>query len=243
MSKSKGKNRPRQVWSEADIAITRERYPHRPTKEVAAQLGRKIDAVYRLAYKLGLSKTAEFLASAECGILHKGETRPGSIPHRFPKGHVPANTGIRRPGWGPGRMKETQFVKGERMGQAARNWKPIGTIIVDTEGYKRIKIRENIEGEHSGFGNTKVWPLMSRYLWEQHKGPIPPKHLIKYIDKDRNNCVIENLYLVSMKDNMAKNTIWNTDNMPHELAEVILIAGALKRQIRRRKENGKKQDV
>ena len=75
--------------------------------------------------------------------------------------------------------------------------------------------------------------MLSRVVWEQHNGPIPPKQLVKYKDGDRSNCVIENLYLQSMRDNARENRMWNPKNMPRELAEVIQLTGALKRKLRK----------
>jgi hypothetical protein len=176
---------------------------------------------------MGLSKSQEFLA--EHCRLRKGSNIGAEF--RFGKGHAPANKGLRRPGWSPGRMKETQFKKGERSGVAAKNWVPIGSIKADPEGFLRIKIREAEHGqEATGFGNTKVWPLYSRYVWEQHHGPIPPGHIVKFKDKDRSNCAIENLEVISTADNMRLNSMWAV--MPRDLAEVIQLNGALKRKLR-----------
>lgn len=229
-----------QAWTEAEIAVLKVRYPHEPTKRIAAALGRSIHKTYAKANALGLKKTAEFLRSPESGILQKGQTRPESVAHQFKPGHMPANKGLRRPGWSPGRMSETQFKKGARTGIAAKNWRPIGTILPDSEGFLRIKVREAVYGsEATGFGNTKVWPLLNRYLWEQHHGPIPPKHIVAFKDGDRSNCVIENLELLSMADNAHRNRLWN--RMPRELAEVIQLQGVLKRKLRS-VADGKKQN-
>jgi hypothetical protein len=182
----------------------------------------------------GLHKTPE-----GCGWLRKGETSPGCEKAWFPKGHVPANKGVRRPGWFAGRMRETQFRKGQRSGIAAKNWKPIGTILPDGEGYLRIKVREAVCGkEATGFGNSKVWPMYNRYVWEQHHGPIPPQHLVVFKDRDRANCSIENLELISMAENARRNSMWT--NLPRALALTIQLNGALKRRLRRL--NGKEQD-
>ncbi len=136
-------------------------------------------------------------------------------------------------------MRETQFQKGARSGVAAENWVPIGTIQPDSEGYLRIKIRDAVHGkEATGYGNTKVWPMYNRYVWEQHKGPIPPKHLVVFRDRDRANCSIDNLELISMAENARRNRMWN--KFPRELAAVIQLNGALKSQIRRL--NGEEQD-
>lgn len=225
-----GEKPPRRFWSAEDLGRVAELYPTRPTAEIAKLLKRSVLAVYQAAAGLGLKKTEAFLASEEyAGRLRKGHTK--GVSTQFPKGHVPANKGLRRPGYSAGRMKETQFKKGCRTGIAARNWQPIGTILADAEGYLRIKVREAQHGKvATGFGNTKVWPLYNRYLWEKHKGPIPPKHLVIFKDGERSHCVIENLDLISMADNAHRNRMWN--KFPRELAEAIQLAGVLKRKIR-----------
>ena len=88
-------------------------------------------------------------------------------------------------------------------------WRPIGTILADSEGFLRIKVREGTKGEPYGFGNTKIWPLLNRHVWQQHNGPIPECHIVVFRDRDRANCAIENLELISMADNMRRNTIHN----------------------------------
>lgn len=220
------------AWSAADLQQLAALYPAKKTSEVAEVLGRSVSAVYGTAQKQGLSKSEEFLASDESGQLRKGETRLGMERTQFPKGHVPANAGLRRPGWHAGRMKETQFKPGVRSGNAARNWVPIGTILRDSEGYSRIKIREAVHGqEATGFGNVKVWPMLNRYLWEQAHGPIPPKHIVAFKDGKRENCVLENLELITLGDNARRNAMWN--RLPPELIEVIQLGGQLKRKLRR----------
>jgi hypothetical protein len=118
------------AWTQDELDRVRELYPVTPTKLTALELKRCISQVYSKAHKLGLEKAPSFLESPESGRLHKGQCRPGMRATQFPKGHVPANKGLRRPGWGPGRMKTTQFQKGTRAGAAARNWVPVGTIKV-----------------------------------------------------------------------------------------------------------------
>jgi len=76
-----------------------------------------------------------------------------------------------------------------------------------------------------------VWPLYGRWVWEQLKGPIPPKHLVMFKDGNRSNCAIENLELLSMANNARRNSMWAT--LPREVAEVIQLNGALKRKLRR----------
>lgn len=228
----------RKYWSQDDLARLAQLYPALLTREVAKRLNRSIASVYGTAAKLGLKKSQEFLNSDQCYRLRKGSTV--GTRTQFRKGQIPTNKGLRRPGWSPGRMRETQFKPGQRSGKAAMNWKPIGTILADHEGYLRIKVREAVHGkEASGFGNTKVWPLLNRHVWEQQKGPIPPKHAVAFKDGKRDNCAIENLELISRAELARRNRMWNI--LPRELAEAIQLNGALKRKIRRRL-NGKEQD-
>lgn len=231
MSRPRGKSkRPRRFWTEAEKALVRELYPHRPTREIAARLGRPIHSVYRIAAILDLHKTAEFRASEASGIFYPGHHRGKQT--QFKTGDVPANKGLRRPGWHSGRMRETQFKKGNRSGFAADNWKPIGTILADSEGYLRIKVREAVPGkEPTGWGNVSVWPQLHRYRWEQVNGPVPRDHVLIFKDGDKNNCELENLQLLSRAENMRRNSLWK--RLPRPLAKAIQLNGALKRRIRR----------
>jgi len=220
---------PRQFWSQADLRRLAELYPHRPTKDVAELLGRTLISTYGAAQKHGLKKSQEFLATDPSCRLRKGHTKGRGT--QFPKGHVPANKGLRRPGYFAGRMKQTQFRKGCRSGKAAQNWRPIGTILKDPEGYLRIKVREAVYGkEPYGFGNSDVWPQLHRQIWLKERGPIPPGHVVVFKDRNREHCVIENLELISRGELARRNAMWN--RFPPELTHAIMLNGALKRKLR-----------
>ncbi len=230
----------RRPWTEGDLTRLRTLYPISSTQKLAAALARPVYSVYNAAHKLGLRKTESYYESPESGRLRRGETRPECIATQFPKGHVPANKGLRRPGWFSGRMRETQFKKGERRGVAARNWKPVGTVLPDSEGYLRIKVREAVHGvEPTGFGNCDVWPLLQRHIWEQHHGPVPSGHVVAFKDRNRSHCTIDNLECIPRAELAHRNRMWN--RYPRELAEAIQLQGQLKRKLR--KLDGEKQDV
>lgn len=218
----------RRPWTAAEVEEVRRLYADTPTKEIARLLNRSVLSIYQAADKIGVRKTTEFKRQ-HCGL------QPGSqvgAAYRFKPGAEPANKGLRRPGYAPGRMKETQFKPGHRSGKAEKNWRPIGTVLADHEGYLRIKVREAVYGkEPTGFGSMRVWPLLARHTWEQHHGPIPPGHVIRAKDGNRQNCAIENLEMLTQKENMRLNSIWV--RMPRELAEVMQLSGALKRKLRK----------
>jgi hypothetical protein len=225
----------RKYWTTDEIAQVRELYPTTPTKQIAELLGRSVLSVYQVAYNEGLYKDADWKRK-NCGL------QPGNqvgLGFRFNPGHKPFNAGMRRPGYNAGRSKEKWFKPNQRSGKAVENWKPIGTISPDGEGYLRIKVREAVHGkEATGFGNTKVWPLLARHTWEQQNGPIPPKHVIRFKDGNKQNCAIDNLELLSQRENMRRNSFWTT--IPRDLAEVMHLNGALKRKLRK---YGKEQNV
>jgi hypothetical protein len=227
----------KRLWHPAEDALLVARYPHEATEVLARDLRRPLSSTYQRALKLGLRKTAAYLAGPAACRLRRGDNV--GVASRFQKGHVPANKGLRRPGWGPGRMKETQFRKGERRGVAARNWRPVGTILADPEGYLRIKVREAQPGEAYGFGNPRVWPLLHRHVWEAAHGPLPKGHAIAFRNRDRKDVHLDNLECISRRELMARNTV---HNLPKPLAAAVQLLGALTRQIRRRTRTHEEQD-
>lgn len=220
----------KRLWEQSEDAFLSARYPDEPTASLARELRRPVGSVYQRAQKLGLKKSAKYLDSPAACRLRRGDNVGAGT--RFRKGEAPFNKGLKRGrGWAPGRMSETQFKPGMRTGIAARNWRPVGTILPDPEGYLRIKVREAQPGEPYGFGNPRVWPFLHRHLWEQANGPIPAGHALVFKNKNRQDVRLDNLEMLSRADLMRRNTV---HNLPKPLAETIQLLGALRRQIRRK---------
>lgn len=202
----------RKPWRAADLRLLRERYPHERTVDVAAALGRPVNTVYQKAIGIGLRKTAAYLASpAAC----RTNGRQG-IGSRFEKGHVPANKGLRRPGWARGRMAETQF----KPGQAPTNHKPVGYERVTVDGYRERKVAE-----------PKTFRAVHVLLWEEHLGPVPKGCAVVFKNGNKTDIRIDNLALVSRAELMRRNSY---HRYPKEIARVIQLRGALNRQINKR---------
>lgn len=210
----------KRLWSAEDIAVMRARYPHEPTAPLARLLRRSTSAVYARADILGLSKTDAYLSSpAACRT--NGRQGMGT---RFEKGHAPANKGLRRPGWGPGRMKETQFRKGERRGVAVKLYKPIGTERQSKDGYLERKVND-------GLPLQARWRAVHLIVWEATHGPLPDGHAIAFLNGDKTNIRLDNLECITRAALMARNTV---HNYPKPVAQAIQLLGALTRQIRQR---------
>lgn len=208
----------KRLWSRKDDALLRKRYPHESTQALATALRRSLSSTYGRAAKLGLAKSAEYLASPAACRLRRGDNVGAKF--RFPKGHVPANKGLRRPGWSAGRMRETQFKKGESLKRM-----PVGsTRLVDGYVYRKVADTPYVSW-------TRNWTLEHRRVWEESRGPIPRGHALVFINGDKTDVSIENLECITRRELMARNTV---HNLPKELASTVQLLGVLKRQINKR---------
>ena len=209
----------RRHWTPADDARMRELYPHRSTEAVARQLKRSVSAVYGRADKLSLNKSEAYLASPDACRLRRGDNVGAAF--RYPKGHVPANKGLRRPGFAPGRMSATQFKKGA----PPHTTLPLGSEVTRKGGYVWVKVSE------SRVPARRNWEPKQRAIYEATRGPVPPKHIVIFRDGDRKNFAAENLALLSMRANAARNTI---HNYPPEIVRATQLRAVLVRAINKR---------
>jgi len=213
---------PRRRWSREDERLLRGFYPNTPTAEVARRLNRTVAAVYGRADKLGLNKSPAYLASPAACRLRRGDHVGARF--RFQKGHVPANKGLRRPGWSVGRMRETQFKKGVRQGVAVRLYKPIGTERISKDGYLERKVNDNLPLQAR-------WRSVHLLVWEAANGPLPKGHAIAFKNGDKRDIRLDNLECITRAQLMLRNTI---HNLPTPLAQTIQVLGALRRKINRK---------
>lgn len=219
MTKRRVHAHPRKWWTAKEDKILKAKYPHVQTKKLLPLLpGRTLTTIYQHAKNLGLAKSAKYLASVDACRLRKGDNVGWA--HRYPKGHVPANKGLRRPGWGPGRMKATQFKKD----QMPHNWRPVGSTRINSEGYRDIKITDLRRG-------ALDWRGIHRLNWIAVHGPIPKTHFLRFRDGDRLNALVENLELVTRAEHLRRNY---HDRYPLELRRLNQLRGALQRQINKR---------
>lgn len=87
---------------------------------------------------------------------------------------------------------------------------PIGSEKI-VNGYVWIKVSDQAHGKNSFYKN---WRQKSHVVFEQHYGSMPPEgYTIVFLDGNKQNTSIENLYAVSGKVNreMGKKKWWNTD--------------------------------
>jgi hypothetical protein len=213
-------------WTPEEDALLRQLYPDTSGKKIAQRIGLTVTRVYQRAARLGLAKSDEYIARLNADLGR--QLNINGYAHRFPSGHVPANKGLRRPGYAPGRMAETQFKKGQRAGAAEAKWLPVGTVKLNPDGYLRRKIADEPEEIAGKGGRSTNWEFVHRRVWEDAHGPIPEGYRIWWKDGDHLNCSLDNLELLSGHDHMMRTTI---HNLPPRLKEVIVLRGAINRQI------------
>jgi hypothetical protein len=217
------KTRERKKWTAAEDAKLRELWPNTPTHKIALVIGcTRLSAEHR-GNHLGLAKSVEYIRKF-CRL------QPGSVPpNKGKKGPPSPNKGLRRPGVFRGRMRETQFRKGEQ----PHNTLPLWSFRINTDGYLLLKTGKPGPKPNNG------WEFVHKMVWEQAHGPLPPWNEARlwWKDGDRTNCALANLELVTGKEHMARTTV---HNLPAPLVEVIQLKGALTRKIRNRekKQNG-----
>lgn len=196
----------------------KELYPNTLTEELAERYNCSLSAIYHRAYKLGIKKSKEFVA--EISREHSSRPDHGGKKTRFKKGTVPPNKGRRMHEYmsreAIERTKATRFKKGH----IPKNHKPIGHERVTVDGYVEVKVRDQSSKEN--------FELKHRLVWEEHNGPIPEGYNIQFKDGDRQNCKIDNLYMISRSDQICDNTI---HRYPSELRKAIRLTGRLNNQI------------
>ena len=193
-----------------------ELYPHHSSKYIAELLGVSISKVYNIAWTNKVKKSAEYMLTPESGRIIEP-----SVANQFKPGHTPHNKGKQISAEIYEKVAPTMFKKGNK----PHNTKPNGTINIraDTQGrlYQYIKIKDS------------HWELLQRYVWTQANGEIPPGSVVIFLDGNYLNCELNNLQVISRKENMARNTI---QRYPAELQQIMKLTCKLKR-----KTNGKQQ--
>lgn len=127
-------------------------------------------------------------------LIVKRNLAAGGKKHRFKKGHSAWNKGRKGISY-PGSIA-TQFQKGHIRGNAARKYRPVGSIMIhnDKSGnqYRYIKIQGH------GPNSQKYIPL-ARHNWQQANGPVPEGMFIVHKDGNTLNDDPSNLVAVTRK--------------------------------------------
>lgn len=207
-------------WTPASDAMLHDVYPDVPTAELAALMGLRAGQVYQRAAKLGIRKSAEFLALDISGRVQRGRQHPRMVATQFPRGLTPWNKGL----------------KGLQIGGVQTRFKP-GSLPATTMpvGSYRISggMLERKIGERPGPNHLR-WRPVSRLVWEAAKGPVPPGHLVVFKPGMRtialDEITLDRVECITRAENARRNHPAQRDP---ELGRLVQLKGAITRQVRR----------
>jgi hypothetical protein len=95
----------------------------------------------------------------------------------------------------------TQF----RKGQVPKNHLPVGSFT-----YRSRYNRSRDSGWHVKVAEPNQWKEAKHLVWEQTNGPIPPGMVVRIVNGDLNDLRLENLQLISKKENRILNSASTT---------------------------------
>lgn len=202
-------NRP---WTDSERSELIKLYPITPTHELAAKLNRTSISVFSKARKLKLCKSSEYLKSPVALALFRSAWR--GKENRFKPGNQPWNKGVKG-----AKVCEAFDSAKYKPGNKPASWKPIGSI-KSFNGYTKRKVSDT--------GNSKKdWVHLQVIVWEEHFGPVPPKHVVVFLDSDKSNVNIENLVCLHKAE-----VLWLNNNgwskAPLEIRQSLIALAKLK---------------
>ncbi|MGJ7500095.1 HNH endonuclease signature motif containing protein [Variovorax sp. ZT5P49] len=219
--------KPRTFWTEEQISLLREFYPHFHTSKVAQAVGRSVGQCYQKAKQLGLSKTERYLASDDACRVSASRRTPAMQATQFKPGQSSWNKGLHYQAGG--RSAETQFKPG-RAAHEASNYVPIGSLKVSGDGYLYRKVTDDQK-----LVPARRWAAEHRLVWEAEHGPIPQGYVVVFKSGRRTTVLelitLDVLELLTRTELMKRNTLHN--RYPKEVTQLMQLKGAINRQINR----------
>jgi len=176
-------------FTEEQISYLRIHYAKTQNKDLAEKIGCSLDTIENKGFALGLKKDKDFVLKMARENMDR--ISESGKAYRFQKGQSPVNKGKKQTDYmskeAIERTKSTRFKKGNTPPNAV----PVGYERLDKDGYICVKVE----------GLPKLI-LKHRHIWEQHNGPIPSGNNIQFKDGNRQNCDIDNLYMISRSKQM-----------------------------------------
>jgi hypothetical protein len=189
----------RKVWTEEEIEVLKQRYATESTASLAEFFNCQYGAVANKAGALKLKKDPEYLKTI-LNELCKNLEKSGKSS-QFKSGNVSHNKGKKMSAELYEKVSKTFFKKGN---------KPVNT----KEGVGMVVSRKDKSGymyNYIKIADSK-WVPLHRHLYEAKFGPIPPNMNLNFIDGNSQNCELENLQLITKKEQRIKNAGHQTLN-------------------------------
>lgn len=196
-------------FTETQKQTIKNEYLQKPVKRLADELNTTYGRIMRFLKKNDLEIPRELIEQRK-------------LDSRKKKGDVPFNKGKKQTDYmtvdAIKRTKQTRFKKGNE----PHNTNPQGNGAIVTRqdasgrSYKYIRIKKG------------VWELYHRIIWENKNGKIPDNHLVVFKDDNTENTTIENLELITMTENMYRNS---KHNYPKEIIPSLVLNKQLENKL------------
>lgn len=198
----------------------RQLYTDHTAIEISKILEISIYKVRNKAYSMGLRKDIEWIReNARKNILSNPEHPARKC--QFKKGHNSANKGKKLREYCSPETVEKILQTTFKKNHVPANHKEVGYERVSVDGYIERKVAE-----------PNKFRLLHRIIWEEHNGPIAKGYNIQFKDGNRQNCTIENLYIISRSDQLKNENSFHA-RYPEEIKMAIHAKAALTRNINR----------
>ena len=180
-------------WRNGGIGLTRRKYK----KHHIDFVREKILEEYTIEEVADLFNDRFEIQTTKSGIanlMNKNNIKTLSNRGQFKKGMASFNKGLKQTDFmspeAIERTKATRFQKG----QESHNKRPVGSERFTREGFIEVKVAE-----------PNVWKLKHRLVWEEANGEVPDKHVVTFLDGNKQNVALENLRLITMEENAYLN--------------------------------------
>lgn len=185
-------------------------YPTTLTREISDLLSIPVNKIYQYAKENGLKKDKDFVVLTNRNLIKAMEDK--SKVNRFYPGQTSWNKGKKIGCLSPA----TTFKKGNLPANTLHD----GAITVRKDNrnipYKWIRI------------SKAKWEPLHIHLYRTAIGEIPKGGVVAFKDGDTMNTDISNLELITMQENMLRNSI---QRYPEEVKTVMRLIGKLKKTI------------
>ena len=130
----------------------------------------------------------------QCKTYKKNHGIISGVDCRFRVGHEPANKGKKMSPEQYEKCKGTMFKKGN----IPKNKMKLGEYTHTTDGYLVRKIKDK-------GSQRERFEFVHRAVWEQYHGPVPEGKMVSFLDRNKDNCDIDNLVLIDNDENLELN--------------------------------------
>jgi hypothetical protein len=181
-------------WTEKELETLRRLYPNNTSSVVAVILKRDVSSINGKARTLGLQKSEHHKEVTLKKLASQQAQHPELVAHRFPKGHVPANKGM----------------KGVHAPGSEKGWFPKRHLPANTLHDGAITIRvdhKDRKGRKQKWIRLKKakWQELQRYNWEKKYGKIPKGMVLRCKSEDTLNCDPANWTMITKSENRELN--------------------------------------